>query len=146
MLIGELAATTATTTKTLRFYEEVGLLPAPVRSANGYRDFGDDSVTRVRFIKAAQGVGLTLAQIRRLLVIRDDGRSPCSAAAELIDAQIDGIAERISELQAMKRDLAALRDRARQLDPDDCAAESVCHVINPGPCHCHAHSGAVPPI
>ena len=107
MKISELANRTGTTTKTLRFYEDAGVLLAPERAANGYRNYGDDTVTRVRFVKAGQAIGLTLAEIR--------------------------------DLQTMKRDLTQLRDRSRDLDPADCTPESVCHVINPGPCTCQEH-------
>ena len=139
MRISELAGQTGTTTKTLRFYEDAGLLPKPTRTPNGYRTYDNSAVTRIQFIKAGQGVGLTLAEIRNLLTIRDDGRAPCRAAIELLDSQLDDIARRIRELQAMKRDLSQLRDRACELDPADCIPESVCHVINPGPCDCGSH-------
>ena len=145
MKISELANRTGTTTKTLRFYEDAGVLLTPERAANGYRTYQDSAVTRVRFVKAGQAVGLTLAEIRDLLAIRDDGRAPCSAATELLDAQLADITNRIRELQAMKRDLTQLRDRARELDPADCTPESVCHVINPGPCTCEDH-GANRPV
>ena len=144
MKISELASRTGTTTKTLRFYEDAGVLLAPERETNGYRTYRDDAVTRVRFVKAGQAVGLTLAEIRDLLSIRDDGRAPCSAATELLDAQLAGISQGIRELQAMKRDLTQLRDRARDLDPADCTPESVCHVINPGPCTCQDHTADIP--
>ena len=140
MKISELAAQTATTTKTLRFYEHTGLLPPPTRTPNGYRSYNETAVTRVQFIKAGQGVGLTLAEIRNLLNIRDDGRTPCSAAMQLLDTQLDEITQRIRSLQAMKRDLTQLRDRARRLDPTDCTPESVCHIINPAPCECGSHT------
>jgi len=139
MKISELANRTGTTTKTLRFYEDAGVLLAPERAANGYRNYGDDTVTRVRFVKAGQAIGLTLAEIRDLLAIRDDGRAPCSAATALLDAQLAEITAQIRDLQTMKRDLTQLRDRARDLDPADCTPESVCHVINPGPCTCQEH-------
>ena len=139
MRISELAGQTGTTTKALRFYEDAGLLPKPTRTPNGYRTYDTSAVTRIRFIKAGQGVGLTLAEIRNLLTIRDDGRAPCRAAIELLDSQLDDIARRIRALRAMKRDLTQLRDLARELDPADCTPESVCHVINPGPCDCGSH-------
>ena len=139
MRISELAGQTGTTTKTLRFYEDAGVMPEPTRTPNGYRTYDDSAVTRIRFIKAGQGVGLTLAELRNLLTIRDDGRAPCSAAIELLDTQLDDITSRIRELQAMKRDLSQLRDRALELDPADCTPESVCHIINPGPCECGSH-------
>jgi DNA-binding transcriptional MerR regulator len=140
MRISELANRTGTTPKTLRFYEDAGLIPEPRRAANGYRDYGPTVITRVQFIKAGQAVGLTLAEIRDILTIRDDGRAPCNAAIELLDTQLHDITQRIRELQAMKRDLTGLRERALDLDPADCAPGSVCHIINPGPCTCQAHT------
>ena len=142
MKISELAGRTATTTKTLRFYEHTGLLPPPIRTPNGYRSYTETAIARVQFIKAGQGVGLTLAEIRNLLVIRDDGRAPCSAALQLLDRQLDDVTERIRSLLAMKRDLTQLRDRARHLDPANCTPETVCHIINPGPCECGSHETA----
>lgn len=140
MQISELATRSGTTTKTLRFYETAGLLPEPTRAPNGYRVYDGGAVTRVRFIKAGQALGLTLAELRRLLVIRDDGRAPCFAAMELLDAQLDAITTRIRALEQMKADLTELRQRAQDLDPARCAPDSVCHVINPGPCACAHHS------
>jgi DNA-binding transcriptional MerR regulator len=140
MKISELAGRTDTTTKTLRFYEDAGLIPKPPRAANGYRDYDPTIITRIQFIKAGQAVGLTLAEIRDILTIRDDGRAPCNAAIELLDAQLRDITQRIRELRALKRDLAQLRERALDLDPADCAPDSVCHIINPGPCTCESHS------
>lgn len=139
MKISELASRTGTTPKTLRFYEDAGVLLAPERAANGYRAYHDDAVTRVRFVKAGQAIGLTLAEIRDLLAIGDDGRAPCSAATALLNAQLADITAQIRELRTMKRDLTQLRDRARDLDPADCTPESVCHIINPGPCTCQEH-------
>lgn len=142
MKISQLAAKSGTTAKTLRFYEAAGLLPEPTRMPNGYRTYDDGALTRVQFIKAGQAVGLTLAEIRTLLVIRDDGRAPCVAAIELLDEQLDDIDARLRELTSMRRDLTALRARAGDLDPADCDPGSVCHVINPGPCACEAHESA----
>ncbi len=71
MLIGELA-TTGVSTKTLRCCEADGLLPEPERTPAGYRDYADTSIDRVGFIRQAQAAGLTFAQIREILTIRDD--------------------------------------------------------------------------
>lgn len=141
MKISDMAAQSGTTTKTLRFYEDAGLLPEPKRLPNGYRAYDDIALTRVRFIKAGQALGLTLAEIRTLLAIRDDGRVPCGAAIELLDGQLDDIEARIRELTSMRQELNALRARAKELDAADCDPGSVCHIINPAPCDCEAHAG-----
>lgn len=139
MKISELAASTHTTAKTLRFYEEFGLLPPPERTAGGYRDYDDSAKQRLAFIRSAQALGLTLAQVRDLLSIREDGRAPCAAATELIVAHIDRLSIRIREMQALRRDLRRLRARAQNLDDTDCLPDSVCHIINPESCNCTEH-------
>jgi DNA-binding transcriptional MerR regulator len=73
MRIGELAAAAGTTTKTLRFYDRSGLLPPTGRSANRYRDYGPEALSRLDFIRRGQAAGLTLAQIREVIDIRDAG-------------------------------------------------------------------------
>lgn len=80
MRIGEAAAAAGMTAKTLRFYEETGLLPTAARSSNGYRDYAEESVTRLEFIRRGRAAGLALAQIREILALRDSGqpRAPTS--------------------------------------------------------------------
>jgi MerR family copper efflux transcriptional regulator len=131
MMISDLAAKTGTTPKTLRFYEEVSLLLPPERTLGGYRDYDESAISRIQFIKAGQAIGLTLAEIRNLLMIRDEGSSPCGAAIELLDQHIEEITRRIHELKSLKRDLSELRIRAKGLDPAKCPSGSICHVINP---------------
>ena len=70
MRIGELAEAAGTTTKTLRFYEDQGLLPPAERTPGGYRDYTTESLTRIDFIHRGQAAGLSLAQIRQVLDIR----------------------------------------------------------------------------
>jgi DNA-binding transcriptional MerR regulator len=129
--ISELATRTGTTAKTLRFYEESSLLAEPARTQNGYRDYEENAIARIQFVRAGQAIGLTLAEIRNLIEIRDDGSSPCSAATDLLDQHLTAITRRISELQDLKRDLVQLKIRASNLNPADCPPDSVCHVMNP---------------
>jgi DNA-binding transcriptional MerR regulator len=79
--IGELAEASGMTTKTLRFYEEAGLLPAPERTSGGYRDYDPEVVPRLDFIRRSRAAGLTLAQIRDVLDVRDGGTAPCTTSA-----------------------------------------------------------------
>ena len=131
MRISELATRTGTTAKTLRFYEESSLLTEPARTHNGYRDYDESAIARIQFVRAGQAIGLTLAEIRNLIDIRDDGTSPCSAATDLLDQHLTAITKRIRELQDLKRELNQLKIRASNLDPASCPPESICHVINP---------------
>lgn len=142
MQIGELAAQTGTSTKTLRYYEDLGLLQRPARSASGYRVYDNAAVARIAFIRSGQALGLTLAEIRGLLAIRDDGRTPCSAATALLDDHLAELSKRIRDMQSLRRDLRLLRDRATSLDPTDCPPDSICHILNPAPCSCAKHGRA----
>jgi DNA-binding transcriptional MerR regulator len=77
MRIGELAAALDLNPKTIRYYEDIGLLPQPKRSAAGYRLYDDADHERLRFILKAKAVGLSLEEISRILAICDQGQPPC---------------------------------------------------------------------
>jgi DNA-binding transcriptional MerR regulator len=131
MKISDLAYQAGTTPKTLRFYEQIGVLATPVRTSSGYREYDESAITRIQFIKASQSIGLSLAEVRNLLRIRDEGVSPCTAAIELLDQHLREIKRRIRELTGLKKNITELRLKASSLDASDCPPESVCHVINP---------------
>lgn len=86
MLIGELAEKAGTRPSTLRYYEERGLLPPAVRTASGYRSYDDGAVQRLQFIDRARAAGLTLAQIAKILDVRDAGGSPCAHVGTCLTA------------------------------------------------------------
>jgi DNA-binding transcriptional MerR regulator len=127
MLIGELAYHTGTTAKTLRFYEDEGLLPAPGRTPSGYRDYPREAVDRVAFVRNAQSAGFTLRQIGQVLAIRDGGRPPCEHVGELIEDRLSDIGRRIAELELTRARLNELARRTRELDPADCGG--YCDII-----------------
>jgi DNA-binding transcriptional MerR regulator len=142
MKIGELARRNGITAKTLRYYEEIGLVPVATRTAGGYRDYDLSSEVRLTFIRSGQAIGLTLAEICDLLTIRDDGRTPCAAATDLLDDHLAQLTERIRDLQALRRNLRELRARAMGFAAADCPPDTVCHILNPGPCTCPEHTGS----
>src|SRR5437667_3379997 len=78
LTIGELARRAGVTPKAIRFYERKRVLPTGERAPNGYRVYGDDSVEMLRFVKQATGLGLTLAEIKDIIAIRQGGRPPCT--------------------------------------------------------------------
>lgn len=129
MKIGELAQRSGTTAKTLRFYEQAGLLPEPERTPAGYRVYDESVVDRLRFVKAAQAAGLSLAEIREIIAAREHGGPPCGHAAALLDAHAVDLDQRIAELITLREEVQRLRTRARTLDPGQCEAGGVCHVI-----------------
>lgn len=100
--VAELAEAVGVSADTVRYYERVGLLPAPARTRSGYRAYDDGAVDRLRFIQGAQRLGLRLKDIADLLAIRDTGVCPCEPAEHLLR-------RRLAELDAEMARLAALR-------------------------------------
>ena len=129
MRIGEVAAATGTTTKTLRFYEQAGLLPAAARTASGYRRYDPGVVERLHFIRRGQVAGLTLAQIRTILEIRDAGHAPCAHVEQLLADRLDEIDRQIADLRELRATVAALRRAATGPEPDTCAPEMICRYL-----------------
>ncbi len=132
MRIGELAHLTGVTTKTIRYYESIGLLPEPDRTASDYRDYRDDAVERLRFIKDAQHSGLTLTEIQSLVELKAAGEATCEHTRALVEAHLADIDAQIEQLRATRRQLAALAERAATLDHGDCTDPHRCHVIAAG--------------
>lgn len=129
MRIGQLADQASTTAKTIRFYERTRLLPEPQRTPAGYRDYDDTALGRLRFIRAAQAAGLTLAEIAEVIAAREHTGPPCSHVTALLDEHAADLDRRLAELTALRDEIQRLRDRATTLDPADCGDETVCHVI-----------------
>ena len=132
MRIGELATRAGVTVKALRFYESAEVLPAPARRPSGYRDYDEDALARLRFVKAAQAAGLTLAEIRQVIAVREDSGPPCRHVTALLDAHAADLDRRIAELTALREEVRRLRGRADGLDPASCEEDTVCHVIPVG--------------
>ncbi|MDP9396748.1 MAG: heavy metal-responsive transcriptional regulator [Actinomycetota bacterium] len=129
MRIGELAEVSGTTTKTLRFYEDVGLLPAAERTSGGYRDYTSDAVARLDFIRRGRAAGLTLAQIREVLAVRDAGRAPCRHVQDLLGTRLADLDAQIADLLALRGIVAGLRDAAAVVEPASCVPATVCQYL-----------------
>lgn len=130
MQIGEVGRQVGMATSAIRFYEEAGLLPEPQRTASGYREYDRSAIDRLSFIRAGQGVGLTLKELREVLMIRDRGEPPCRHVSDLIATHMREVDQRISDLLRLRQDLVALAETASELDPNDCPPESVCRILN----------------
>lgn len=129
MRIGELAEAAGTTTKTLRFYEEQGVLPAAERTPSGYRDYTPEAVARIDFVHRGQAAGLTLAQIKQILDIRDHGQAPCDHVRDLLDTRLADIEQQLAQLSALRDTIAALRDEVSRPEPDTCSPDQVCRYL-----------------
>ena len=112
--IGALAHVSGFTAKTLRFYDEVGLLRPAARTPSGYRLYRDDAVERLRFVRKAQGVGLSLEDIRTILEFGDEGRVPCEHVVAIVDRELARIDSRLRGLLSLRAELIGLRARVSQ--------------------------------
>lgn len=112
MRIGELADHLGVTTKSIRFYESIGLMPDPARTASGYRDYDEAGEERLRFIKTAQRLGLTLNEIGEIIAFRDRGQQPCGYVADLLHRQVADLEHRIREMRALRAELKSLAGKA----------------------------------
>lgn len=129
MRIGETAAAAGMTAKTLRFYEESGLLPAAKRSSNGYRDYDEESVTRLEFIRRGRAAGLALAQIREILAVRDVGEAPCTHVQDLLAGQLADLDDQIAELMALRSAVAGLHATAAAGTAAGCDPGRICSYL-----------------
>ena len=129
MRIGELARQSGVPSTTLRYYEQAGLLAPPRRTESGYRAYDAEALRRLGFIRAAQAVGLTLAEIREVIAIRDGGRPPCQHVRELVDRRRAEVRGRIAELRRLEEDLARVGRAAAALDPAECDPSGICGAI-----------------
>lgn len=117
MKIGEFARRAGTTAKTIRFYEQAGLLPAPARTPAGYRDYQPELVDRLQFVRRAQSAGLSLREVRQVLTIADRGDAPCEHVVNILQARLDHVRDMLSELSSLKSHLSALLEHARTAEP-----------------------------
>jgi DNA-binding transcriptional MerR regulator len=108
MRSGELAKQAGVSADTLRHYEKKGLLSAPHRAPNGYREYPNSAVHRVRLIQRALDMGFSLDDLTRVLRQRDAGRAPCREVRAIAAARLKALDGRIKELRHLRTELHAL--------------------------------------
>jgi len=129
MKIGQLAAATGVSTKAIRYYEDLGVLPEPDRAANGYRVYDGSATERVSFIQDAQSAGLSLLEIQMILDLRDAGRSTCGHVISSLEAHLEDVDRQMADLERTRSRLDAIIKRARSLDPAGCDDPNRCQTI-----------------
>lgn len=129
MRIGEIAEQADVSTKTIRYYESIGLIAEPGRTRSGYRDYTSEAITRLRFIRDAQASGLSLVEIQAVLELKDDGRPTCEHTAGLLRRRLEELDSQIERMLTMRGQLARLAARAESLDHSECSDPHRCHVI-----------------
>jgi len=106
---GQLAKKCNVNNETVRYYERRGLIPAPSRGESGYRQFSEETVKRIRFIKHSQEVGFTLKEISELLSLRVDPKTTCAEIKRRTEGKITEVEEKIRALNHMRKALVKLR-------------------------------------
>ena len=131
MQIRELSNQAGVPSKTIRYYEDIGLLPPAARKSNGYREYEDVDVERLRLVAGARRLDFSLEEIREILDLRDRGIAPCGVLLNLLDKKTDEISRRIAELRLLQKDLRALYDSGLAFPTDDVEGKHcVCHLVS----------------
>lgn len=124
MTIGTLAERAGVTTKTIRYYEQLGLVAPLSRTAAGYRRYGEDELFRLQFVGKAKRLGLSLGEIAEILALSARGTEPCAHVVGLLDRHLAQLDETLARLGDFREQLARLRDRSKQA-----AKGRVCGII-----------------
>ncbi len=115
--IGQIAEGAGVGVETVRFYERRGLLDEPPRTASGYRAYPAGSVERLRFIRRAQGLGFSLAEIREFLVLYPDSRNACGSVQTQVEGKLAEVEAKIRNLRRVRRALRTLATACRTNQP-----------------------------
>jgi DNA-binding transcriptional MerR regulator len=131
MQISELSEHTGVPAKTIRYYEEMGLLPTPIRKPNGYREYREVDVDRLRLVAGARRLDFSLAEISEIIDLRDRRIAPCGVLLDLLDQKAEEISQRILELQRVQKDLESLYSVGLTFPTDDVEGKNcVCHLVS----------------
>lgn len=117
LTVAALAAEVSVGRDTIRYYERVGLLPAPPRTAGDHRRYPVTAIDRLLFIQGCQRLGLRLDDIRNLLEVRDTGRCACTPAGDLLTARLSELDAEVGRLHALRLDLTSMLE---SLASDQC--------------------------
>lgn len=108
MSIGALGKATGTKVETIRYYEKIGILPAPPRSGGNYRRYGEDHLRRLGFVRKARDLGFPLEAVRAMLALADQPDRPCGEVDALVIEQLHEVERKIADLQRLREELDRL--------------------------------------
>ena len=120
MKISQLAKTTNVVSKTIRYYEDIGLLPEAYRNDNGYREYSASDIERLVFIRRCRELQIPLEQIKTLIAVQVDQKSSCQEVDALIDQQLDKVRKTIAELTLLEQTLHTLATSCPNDKVGDC--------------------------
>jgi MerR family mercuric resistance operon transcriptional regulator len=120
MRIGTLAAACNCPAETIRYYEKIGLLPKPVRTANGYRSYDDRHQKWLQFVLRSRALGFTQDEVRRLSSIADQPEPVCADVHQLLVEHIVDVRKKLLDLKRMEKALARLKSKCQDGTLNDC--------------------------
>jgi len=120
MRIGELAASCDCPVETIRYYEKIGLLPPPLRLANGYRSYDTKHRKWLKFILRSRALGFSQEEVRRLTDVAHRQTPDCGVVHDLLQEHVDDVKKRVRELKRMEKALLRLKDRCQDGTLHDC--------------------------
>lgn len=130
MLIKELASKTGVSAKTIRFYEEVHILPKAQRLPNGYRVYNEVDIQRVKFIKGLRQLDFSLDDIKEIMDLKERQEPPCRTVLDLIHDKSSEIESRIKELRTFKKELEELYQEGLTFPTDVIDGKNcICHLV-----------------
>ena len=131
MKIGELARRTGFSTKAIRYYELLKLVPEPDRTESGYRLYGQKDVERLEFIEKAKHLGFSLEDIRDILILDEQQQRPCVHVLALLDQKLEQVDDVLRDLKVFRKELAGLRkESAEQIER--LPADAICGIVERG--------------
>ena len=137
MNIGTIAVETGVPAKTIRYYEDIGLIPPALRSDNGYRQYRADDVERLRFIQRARKLGFSVKDVGNLLGLwHDKGRASSDVKAVAL-RHIKDVEDRINELESIRQTLVRLTEQCHGDNRPDCPILAGLAADDEGCCHDH---------
>ena len=120
LTIGTLGKKTGTKVQTIRYYEQIGLMPEPGRTEGGQRRYGDAELDRLSFIRHSRQLGFSLEAIRELLALSDDPNRPCHEADVIARRQLIQVEQRIARLEALRQELKRMVHECSGGNSSDC--------------------------
>ena len=139
MQIKELATATGVDVETIRYYEKQGLLPAPARRDNGYREYEVAHLERLSFIRHCRALDMPLADINRLLSFVDEPEAHFGEVDMLVDDQLVRVRARLKSMRALEKQLLQLRARCSGTHEGRCGIlDELVAAAHGEACACHA--------
>lgn len=120
MKIGELSSATGTNIETIRYYERIGLLPAPARTSANYRSYGEAHRARLAFVRHSRELGFTIEEVRSLLDLSDHPERDCAEADRIASGHLAQVEAKIAQLEALRCELTRIVGRCRGGIAADC--------------------------